>query len=149
MLLRDGRLGRLTDHPVQRGEHAPAPRQGRIQLNGMRESADRFRRLSQEGMAMAALLEQPRVAGMRVLQPLQRRERLGHALQVAQGHGAHVEQVAVRRCVRQQAIGGRQRFTEAVLLDQLLYGGLHAGMMADRRPQRKRAGGSPRRPGSR
>ena len=76
---------------------------------------------------MAALLEQPRVAGMRVLQALQRRERLGHALQVAQGHGAHVEQVAVRRGVRQQAIGGCQRFAEAVLLDQLLYGGLHAG----------------------
>ncbi len=56
---------------------------------------------------MAALLEQPGVAGMRVLQALQRRERLGHALQVAQGDGAHVEQVAVRRGVRQQAIGGR------------------------------------------
>ncbi len=69
---------------------------------------------------MAALLEQPRVGGVRVLEHLQRRQRLRDALQVAQRHGAHVKQVAVPWKLLEQAIGGGQGVVESTLLDQLL-----------------------------
>ena len=68
---------------------------------------------------MAALLEQPRVGGCRSSSSPASRA-LRDALQVAQRHGAHVEQVAVARIQAEQAIGGCQRFAEAMLFDQLL-----------------------------
>ncbi len=61
---------------------------------------------------MPALLEQARVGGVRVLEHLQRRQRVRDALQVAQRHGAHVQQVAMSWKLFEQAIGGGQCVVE-------------------------------------
>ena len=101
-------LLRAPDHRVQRCQHSPAGRQGRVQFDGPRERLDRLRRLlsGTRGNARAPGTAAGR-SGCMSSRVIQRRQRLGHAAQVAQRHGAHVEQVAVPGGVREQAVGSR------------------------------------------
>jgi hypothetical protein len=69
---------------------------------------------------MSALLEQPRVGGMHVLQKNQCRKSLRDAAQMAQCHGTHVQQVAVPGGAGEQAVAVSQGSNKMPLLDSLL-----------------------------
>src|SRR5262245_21942159 len=149
---------------MERREHPPAGRERRIKFHGPREGLDGLRRLPQESVAMPAFLEEPRVGWMRIFQLFECRECLRHALQMTQGDGVHVQEIAMPRKLPEQALRARSGFLKAVLFDLLLQAAqlrvgnrragrmgwladlLHAGMMRYRAPQRKRAGGLARRP---
>ena len=112
------RVRGLPGHPVQALEHAPAARQGRIEVHASQQGLDRLRRLLERDMAVATFLVQTAEARMKALELLKRRECRGGLAEMALRHGAQVQHVAILRHAHEEGFGRLHSVRETPLLKQ-------------------------------
>ncbi len=99
-----------ADDAVDALQHAPAHRQGGIDVHRPQQRVDGGRRVFQRHVAEAAFLMQPAEAGPRPFQAVEHRQGLGEALQVAKAVGRDQQQIAIFREIAQQRLGVPQGF---------------------------------------
>ena len=86
-------------------------------MHGATESFDSRLGRAQREITVSPLLEQPAVLGVKLLEACEGRQRCIEALQVALSDREHVEDVAVLRDLRQQALRGSGRRRELAPLE--------------------------------
>ena len=108
MVRRVGLLALAVGDPVELLQGLPARGQGRVDAYRGFEGVDGLRRVARHHMAVAALLEEARVARMEGLQRGERAERLGDAVQHALRHRRDVQQVAMAAVLGEVGLGDLQ-----------------------------------------
>ena len=103
-----GGVAGLAHHAVEPLEHAPARRQGGIEVHGGQQRFDGAWRVLQLDPAKPAFLMQAAEARLQPLEPGQRRLRLLDPAQMAQADGGDQKQVAVLGIPSQLRLGGGQ-----------------------------------------
>ena len=111
-------VGRFPGHAEEPLQRLPARWQSGIQVHRAQERRTRRLGVAPRHVAVAALLKQAAVAGVELLETLERRQRLGDALQIALADGHHVERVAALRRLLRQSLCGRERRVELAALHQ-------------------------------
>jgi hypothetical protein len=112
-----GVLG-LPRHPIEAFEHAPAGRQGVVDIDRRLKRLDRGRCLSHHGVAMSALLMEPTEARMMPLQIAERLHGVRDAAEIALGDGHEQQGIPLLRRASEQRLSGRERRREIPLPQQ-------------------------------
>ena len=109
---------RLSGHAVKALEHAPAPRQRRIDVHGAQKGLDRGRCLPQGDVAIAALLVQAAEARMQSLECGERGKGRGSFAELPLRDRAQIQHVAILGHGEQQRLGRLQSVRETPLLQR-------------------------------
>ncbi len=103
-----GGVLRVAREAVDALEHAPAHRQGGIDVHRAQERVDRPRRIPERDVAKAALLVQAAEARLQLFQAVQRLKRLRQAHQMPEADGGDQQEIAVLGQAAEQGLGALQ-----------------------------------------
>src|SRR6185437_6962536 len=112
---------RLTRHPIEALEQAPARGKGRIDVDRTQKGVDRLGSLPQRDMAVSALLVQAAEARVEALQRRERVERGGDITRDALRNRPQIEEVTILRHREQERVGRTHGSRRLPLLEQLAY----------------------------
>ena len=99
-------------------EHAPAHRQGGVDVHRAQQGLDRVGRVLERDVAQAALLVQQAEARLKRLEPVEQRQRLGDTQHAPQAGGGDQEEIAVLGPLLQKRLGALERLGQPPCLLQ-------------------------------